>query len=123
MCMIYVLEPGEWNETLIVSPVELAEATELGKVVTSWLAEQGTIGAAQWANVLEPIGHAAGSKAKSAHEEVSGPSQYGLVEIWASGEGTKGEGIIVMGKSGPIMMRCPSCGARQGFSGTVLDTW
>ena len=123
MVMIYVLEPGEWNETLIASSVQLDEASALGKVVTSWLVEQGMIEAAQWNNVFGPIGHATGPKASSAHEEASEPGQYGLVEIWATGEATKGEGIIVMGKPGPIMMHCPRCSARQGFSKAVLDEW
>lgn len=121
--MIYVPQPGDWSETLVFHPVSLDDATELAKVATAWLVERGAIESAPWFNIFGPIGRAAGAKASSVHEATSEPPQYGLVEIWASGEATKGEGIIVMGKRGPIMLRCPKCGARQGFTGAVLDGW
>jgi len=90
MCMIYVVESGEWSETLVVSPVELEEATDLGKIVTDWLAEQSVIEPSQWHNIFGPVGHAAGAKASVAHEETAEEPKYDLVEIWARGEATKG---------------------------------
>jgi hypothetical protein len=118
MCMIAVVEPGEWMEAFAVAGVERAEAAELKNAVTLWLVEQGAIEAAEWRNALGPIGHGRGPHAASLFDENVGETQLGLVEIYASGEG-----ILVCGKPGPIFAHCPHCRARQGFTAAVLDAW